>query len=78
VSNTSGLAEMVERGHVRGAPLAASAEQRARLMIETIENGPIPAPIELPTWEDCVDRLLGVYRNALGAQVARETAGGSR
>jgi glycosyltransferase involved in cell wall biosynthesis len=68
VSDTSGLAEMVERGHARGASIAAKAEERARLMIETMEDDKIRAPIEVPTWEDCVDCLLRIYRSALGAQ----------
>jgi glycosyltransferase involved in cell wall biosynthesis len=71
VSDTSGLSEMVERGLVRGASVAAKAEERARLMIETMEDEQIRAPIEVPTWEDCVDRLLTIYRSALGAQAIR-------
>jgi glycosyltransferase involved in cell wall biosynthesis len=74
VSNTSGLAEMVERRQARGAPIAAQAAQRARLMIETMKDDRIPVPIELPTWEDCVDRLLKIYGFALGAQVIRQVA----
>jgi glycosyltransferase involved in cell wall biosynthesis len=76
VSDTSGFAEMVEQGHVKGVSLDAKAEERARLMIETIESPWIPSPIELPTWEHCVDRLLAIYRKALTGQGAGMAASG--
>jgi glycosyltransferase involved in cell wall biosynthesis len=74
VSDTSGFSEMIEEGYVQGAPLAATAEERASLMFETIEKAPIRAPAKLPTWEDCVDRLLPIYRKALSAEAAFDTA----
>ena len=70
-SNTTGFREMIESGHVRGAPAAASAEERARLMIEALEDDHIPEPFELPTWDDCVDRLAAIYRNVLDARSKR-------
>jgi glycosyltransferase involved in cell wall biosynthesis len=74
VSDTSGFAEMIERGHVRGAPVAAQAEERAQVIVETMESGWIPPPIELPTWEGCVDRLAVIYWSVLGAEAAGAAA----
>ena len=54
----------------RGSP-AASAEERARLMIEALEVDHIPEPVELPTWDDCADRLAAIYRNVLDARSKR-------
>ncbi|RBP07112.1 glycosyltransferase involved in cell wall biosynthesis [Roseiarcus fermentans] len=68
VSEAAGLAEIVAEGRARGAPPACRAEERARLMVEMMEEGPIPEAVALPTWEDCVDSLLSIYRDALGRE----------
>jgi glycosyltransferase involved in cell wall biosynthesis len=76
VSDSTGFTEIIEQGHVRGAPIGVRPEDRARLMIETMENVSDPAPIELPTWDDCVARLLAIYRSALAAHNGRPAAQG--
>lgn len=70
VSQTSGLNELVECGQVWGSPLSATAQERAKLIIETIESPRLPASVETPTWEDCVDRLLAIYNESLGGRHA--------
>ena len=49
VSDGSGLAEMVEQGHAWGAPRACEPAERARLMVEMMEEGPLPEAVALPT-----------------------------
>jgi glycosyltransferase involved in cell wall biosynthesis len=65
VSDTSGFMEMIEQGHVRGISPAANPKERAWRMIETIASAWLPPPLELPTWDNCADRLLSIYRAAL-------------
>jgi glycosyltransferase involved in cell wall biosynthesis len=73
VSDNSGFAEIIEAGHARGVPAAASAEERARLMIETVEGPGVSVPFDLPTWDDCVDRLAAIYNDVLDEKIVRDT-----
>jgi glycosyltransferase involved in cell wall biosynthesis len=74
VSDTSGFVELIEQGHVRGSPLGAKAAERARLIVETMASAWVPPAVALPTWDDCVDRLLSIYRAALVEHGIREAA----
>lgn len=61
VASTSGLRELAERGLARAIPIASTPEQVAAAIVEQIERPLLPAPVELPTWEGCVESLLDVY-----------------
>jgi glycosyltransferase involved in cell wall biosynthesis len=64
-SDNSGFRELIERGCISGAPNAAPAETRARLILEALDDRPGSIPVSLPTWDDCADRLLAIYRRVL-------------
>jgi len=72
VSDTAGFVELVGQGLVRGAPLSATSEDRANLIFEAIEQPLSPGAFTIPTWDDCVDRLLAVYQDALQQNLAPE------
>lgn len=61
-SDNSGFREMIQSGWIRGAPTEAGPEERAKLILDAIGDAPRPTEVYLPTWDDCVDRLLGIYR----------------
>ena len=74
VSDSSGLAEMAEYRGARGVSPRARSAERARAMINSLEDASRLEPIDLPTWDKCADRLLAIYQRVLGARVARPVA----
>lgn len=75
-SDTSGFRELAEEGLVRSVPLSASPEEMAAAMAAAMATGgeTVGAGHVLPDWDDCADRLLSIYRRALGAKTAHATA----
>jgi glycosyltransferase involved in cell wall biosynthesis len=65
VTDTSGLGELAERGLVTAIPLDSSSAQVADAVIDQLDHPLIPAEIDLPTWDQCADSLLGVYASVL-------------
>lgn len=61
VTRTSGLGELVDRGLAHGIPLASTTDQVAEAIIAQLRSPFQPAPVVLPTWEDCTDQLLQLY-----------------
>lgn len=61
VAHTSGLGELADRGLARSVPLDSSAAQVASAMLEQLRHPLVPAPIELPSWDDCAAKLLQLY-----------------
>lgn len=60
VAETSGLRELAAQGLARGIPLHSPPQRIADAILgELGGTRPIPA---LPTWDDCADRLLALYR----------------
>lgn len=68
VADTSGLSELAEQGLVRAIPLHSSPAQVADAVLEQLRHPLVPAEIELPTWEQCAERLLAVYADVLEAR----------
>lgn len=66
-SDTSGFRELAAQGLVRAVPLDASPDRTAAVMAEAIRAGAVEAPVALPSWDACTDRLLALYRAALDA-----------
>jgi glycosyltransferase involved in cell wall biosynthesis len=64
-SDNSGLREMVADGRIHGAPTEASASERAHLICKAMESAPTAFQGDLPTWDDCADRLVTIYRRLL-------------
>ncbi len=61
VTATSGLQEIAERGLARSIPLTSTAQDVAAAVLDQLAY-PMPLPdIELPTWDQCANRLLELY-----------------
>jgi glycosyltransferase involved in cell wall biosynthesis len=67
VADTSGLAELAQRGLARAIPLSSSAEQVAVAAVEQLCRPPALKPLALPTWDDCANGLLALYEAVLQA-----------
>ena len=76
VADTSGLRELAEDGLVRVVPLDSTPQQVAEALLGQLRE-PLLPEITLPTWEDCADELLAVYRAVLGEARPERTAGTS-
>jgi glycosyltransferase involved in cell wall biosynthesis len=62
VADNSGLAELAQKGFARSVPLGASAAMHAAAMVDLIRSPPeVPAGLLMPSWDDCVDALIGLY-----------------
>lgn len=62
VADTSGLSEIAERGLARAIPANSKPEQVAQALLDQLERPFILPAVELPTWEECAERLLHLYR----------------
>ncbi|WP_193605420.1 glycosyltransferase family 4 protein [Nocardioides dongkuii] len=69
VSRTSGLTELADLGWARGVEPDADPAVVAAALEEQLSTPVRPSPVELPTWESCVESLLEVYREVLPAAV---------
>ena len=68
VADTSGLSELAHSGLARSIPLTATTSQLAEAIVEELRH-PRPAPsVSAPTWQECADRLLALYRDILSSQ----------
>lgn len=66
-SDTSGFREIAALGLVQAVPLDMPPEATADVMAAVMARGTAAAvPIPLPTWEDCTEQLLSLYRAASG------------
>ena len=62
VTDTSGLREIATRGLARSVSLNSAPEEIARVALQQIENPLVPpVDIQLPTWDECTQRLQKVY-----------------
>jgi glycosyltransferase involved in cell wall biosynthesis len=64
VADTSGLSELAARGLVRAIPLHASSEEIAAAVLAQLREPLIPTAVQLPTWEECAEKILIEYRRA--------------
>jgi glycosyltransferase involved in cell wall biosynthesis len=62
VANTPGLSALADEGLARGLPLDSRPEDVARVVLEELERPPVDKPPELPSWDDCAQALLELYR----------------
>lgn len=70
VTDTSGLRELAEDGYVRSVPLHSTPSQIANAVLHQLDNPLIPPPIELPTWEGYMKRLLNIYGEIVRLPIA--------
>jgi glycosyltransferase involved in cell wall biosynthesis len=74
VADTSGLRELAEDGLVRAVPVDSTPQQVAEALLGQL-RAPLIPDITLPTWDDCADELLAVYRAVLGEARPERTPG---
>lgn len=65
VADIAGLHELVEDGLARGIAIGSQPTEVASAILDELGDRDQAPPISLPTWDDCVSRLLDVYREAL-------------
>lgn len=64
VADTSGLSELAAQGLAVAVPAHASPRALAEVLAD-VARRPDPDPPTLPTWDDCVGELLGLYEEIL-------------
>jgi glycosyltransferase involved in cell wall biosynthesis len=62
VADTSGLGELCERGLARGIPLESTPHQVAVAVLEQLRHPLLPGKITLPSWDQCAEGLLNLYK----------------
>lgn len=68
VAYTSGLSELVQQGWALAIPLQCSTEQLASAILDQLQHPFVPpAGITLPTWDDCTNDLIKLYRETICA-----------
>lgn len=82
VAETSGLLELAEDGLARSLPLDATTTDIAAAIIEELRTPRPRVPVELPTWDECAEKIRSVYAAVLGesadAPVRAESAAHGR
>jgi glycosyltransferase involved in cell wall biosynthesis len=68
VTDTSGLGELADLGLVHRVPMASSDDEIAGAVLSELEHPLRRQAPNLPTWDGCAARLVGVYRSVLGAR----------
>jgi glycosyltransferase involved in cell wall biosynthesis len=61
VTDTSGLHELAEGRLVSSIPLDSRTEEIAAAVILQLRDPLIPESVQLPTWEDCTEKLMVEY-----------------
>ena len=64
VADTSGLSELAAEGLAVAVPVDAPPRALAQVLAD-VAHRPDPVAPNLPTWDDCVDQLLGLYGEIL-------------
>ena len=64
VADTSGLSELATEGFATAVPVDGSPEFLAGVIVR-VARDPDPVVPALPTWDDCVEELLGLYGEIL-------------
>jgi len=62
VADGSGLGELARDGFARALPVEAPPAELAAAILEELEKGPPGRRPELPSWDECAQRLLELYR----------------
>jgi glycosyltransferase involved in cell wall biosynthesis len=65
VTDTTGLHDLVGSGLVRGVSAPPAVGAVAGAILAELDR-PGPAPLQLPTWDECADAVLDTYREAIG------------
>jgi glycogen synthase len=65
VADTSGQSELAQQGFARAIPLDSSPSRTAAAIIEEMSRSEVSPRPTIPTWDDCAEQLLAVYRDVL-------------
>jgi glycosyltransferase involved in cell wall biosynthesis len=63
LADTSGMRELGRKGWARTIPLESSPAGVARAVLEQLERPLRPENVQIPTWDDCAEGLLDLYRS---------------
>ncbi len=66
VAGTSGLTELAANGYATAVPISVSPDELARVLMSVVA-GPDGSAPDLPTWDRCVEELLGLYADVMSA-----------
>lgn len=77
VAYTSGLQELADAGLARAIPVCSAPTDAARAIIAQLRDPIMPSDVAFPTWQDCADALLAVYKRVVG-EAARTPGSRSR
>jgi glycosyltransferase involved in cell wall biosynthesis len=64
VADTSGMSELAVQGLAVAVPVNTSPRALAEVLAD-VARRPDPVVSSLPTWEECVDEILDLYREIL-------------
>jgi glycogen synthase len=67
VADTSGLAEIARLGVARAIPLESTTDELAQAILDEVRNPRTVESLSAPTWQECADRLLALYRDVLSS-----------
>ena len=65
VADTSGLRELAEEGLARSVPLEITSADLAEAIVGELRHPREVPSISAPTWQECADSLLALYRDVL-------------
>jgi glycosyltransferase involved in cell wall biosynthesis len=65
VTDATALHELVERGVAAGLPTGSPPAEVAAALEQQLRHPMTPTVQPLPTWDECADRLLQIYREVL-------------
>lgn len=65
VADAPGLRQLADRGWAHRLPLDAPPAALAGAMADAMARGPQTRAFALPTWDDCADQLVRLYRGVL-------------
>jgi glycogen(starch) synthase len=66
VASGSGLGELAAAGYARAIDPGLSAQDTAAAIVRELRDPHIPPATHFPTWDDCANALLVLYRRILG------------
>ena len=68
VADTSGLSELARAGLARAIPLEATTAELAETIVDELRHPRVTPDVAAPTWQECADQLLALYRDILSSQ----------
>jgi glycosyltransferase involved in cell wall biosynthesis len=70
VADTTALRDLATSGLARATPLGSDADEVAKAVLQQLRQPLVPASVDLPTWDDSANALLGVYQSVIERRCA--------